>query len=78
MDLAEFSADVAQRYPLQVIRFAEVEKDPGLYFKTGGPGHRHLNMLLAKNIRAGRLVAGFTDSEPGNWTRGRRTNTPKC
>jgi 5-deoxy-glucuronate isomerase len=69
VDLAEFSADVAQRYPLQLVRFAEVEKDPGLYFKTGGPGcERHLNMLLAKNIQAGRLVAGFTDSEPGNWT----------
>jgi 5-deoxy-glucuronate isomerase len=25
-------------------------------------------MLLAKNIEAGRLVAGFTISEPGNWT----------
>ena len=25
-------------------------------------------MLLAKNIEAGRLVAGFTNSEPGNWT----------
>jgi 5-deoxy-glucuronate isomerase len=25
-------------------------------------------MLLAKNIEAGRLVAGLTTSEPGNWT----------
>ena len=25
-------------------------------------------MLLAKNIEAGRLVAWFTISEPGNWT----------
>src|SRR5262244_650920 len=47
----------------------EVEKNPGLNFNTGGPGaRRHLNMLLAKNVQAGRLVAGFTDSEPGNWT----------
>jgi 5-deoxy-glucuronate isomerase len=68
-DLAEFSADVTQRYPLQVVRYAEVLKDPGLTFNTGGPGYqRRLNMLLAKNVRAGRLVAGFTDSEPGNWT----------
>ena len=68
-DLAEFSADVDNRYPLQVVRFKEIEKDPGLNFNTGGPGcKRHLNMLLAKNIQAGRLVAGFTDSEPGNWT----------
>jgi len=25
-------------------------------------------MMLAKNIEAARLVAGFTYSEPGNWT----------
>ena len=69
VDLAEFSADVSGKYPLQVVRYADVEKDPGLYFSTGGLGCRlRLNMLLAKNIEAGRLVAGFTDSEPGNWT----------
>ncbi len=69
VDLAEFSADVEGKYPLQFVRYSEVENDPGLNFNTGGPGaRRHLNMLLAKNIQAGRLVAGFTDSEPGNWT----------
>ena len=69
VDLAEFSSDVSGKYPLQVVRYADVEKDPGLKFNTGGPGStRHLNMLLAKNVEAGRLVAGFTDSEPGNWT----------
>jgi 5-deoxy-glucuronate isomerase len=69
VDFAEFSADVAGKYPLQVIRYSDVEKDPGLNFNTGGPGaRRHLNMLLAKNVQAGRLVAGFTESEPGNWT----------
>lgn len=69
VDLAEFSADVSSKYPMQVVRYADVEKDPGLHFTTGGPGcRRRLNMLLAKNVEAGRLVAGFTDSEPGNWT----------
>lgn len=69
VDLAEFSSDVKNRYPLQVVRYAEISKDPGLKFDTGGSGAtRHLNMLLAKNIQAGRLVAGFTASEPGNWT----------
>jgi len=69
VDIAEFSSDVEHRYPLQVVRYKEVLKDPGLNFNTGGPGYkRHLNMLLAKNVQAGRLVAGFTDSEPGNWT----------
>lgn len=69
VDIAEFSADVENRYPLQVVRFAAISKDPGLKFGTGGPGStRQLHMLLAKNIEAGRLVAGFTFSETGNWT----------
>jgi 5-deoxy-glucuronate isomerase len=69
VDLAEFSADVDHLYPLQVVRFAQLAKDPGLKFSTGGPGYtRHLNMLLAKNIEAGRLVVGFTQADPGNWT----------
>jgi 5-deoxy-glucuronate isomerase len=68
-DIAEFSAEVANRYPLQVVPFLQVEGDPGLKFTTGGSGSsRQLHMLLAKNIEAGRLVAGFTFSEPGNWT----------
>jgi 5-deoxy-glucuronate isomerase len=68
-DIAEFSAEVAKRYPLQVVHFAQVEIDPGLKFKTGGSGSsRQLYMLLAKNVEAGRLVAGFTVSDPGNWT----------
>jgi 5-deoxy-glucuronate isomerase len=69
VDIAEFSAEVANRYPLQVVPFSQVEGDPGLKFTTGGAGNsRQLHMLLAKNIEAGRLVAGFTFSEPGNWT----------
>ena len=68
-DFAEFSAEVTKRYPLQVVRFSELEKNPGLKFVTGGPGcKRELHMLLAKNIEAGRLIAGFTVSDPGNWT----------
>lgn len=69
VDLAEFSSDVAGKYPLKVVRYADVAKDPGLKFVTGGPGSsRDLNMLIAKNVEAGRLVAGFTYSDPGNWT----------
>jgi 5-deoxy-glucuronate isomerase len=68
-DLAEFSAEVANRYPVQVVRFSNISQDPGLKFSTGAPGcRRNLHMLLAKNIEAGRLIVGFTDSEPGNWT----------
>jgi len=69
VDLAEFSCDVTGNYPLRVVRYADVTKDPGLKFVTGGPGSsRDLNMLIAKNVEAGRLVAGFTYSDPGNWT----------
>jgi 5-deoxy-glucuronate isomerase len=68
-DLAEFSAEVANRYPLQMVRFSEIQNNPGLKFTTGGTGcKRELYMLLAKNIDAGRLIAGFTISDPGNWT----------
>ena len=68
-DLAEFSSDVSGNYRLQVVRYAETSQDPGLKFSAGGPGSsRQLNMLIAKNVEAGRLVAGFTHSDPGNWT----------
>jgi 5-deoxy-glucuronate isomerase len=69
VDLAEFSAPVSKKYPTALVRYADVKDNAGLNFNTGGPGSsRHVNMLLAKNIAAGRLVAGFTESEPGNWT----------
>jgi len=69
VDLAEFSAPVKGKYPLKVVRYADVVKDSGLKFVAGGSGSkRELNMLIAKNVEAGRLIAGFTTSEPGNWT----------
>jgi len=69
VDLAEFSSDVTGKYPTKVVRYADVAKDAGLKFITGGPGStRDLTMLIAKNVEAGRLVAGFTYSDPGNWT----------
>jgi len=68
-DFAEFSSDVESKYPLQLVRYAETAQNPGLKFSTGGPGSsRELNMLVAKNVEAGRLVVGFTHSDPGNWT----------
>jgi 5-deoxy-glucuronate isomerase len=69
VDFAEFSADIENQYPLQVIRYSEISKDRSLKFTTGKPGEqRHLNICLGKNVEAGRLVVGFTFSEPGNWT----------
>ena len=68
-DLAEIAAPVAAKHPVQFVSFAEVQKDPGLHFLVGGPAaHRDLNVLIGKNVRAGRLMAGVTFSQPGNWT----------
>ncbi len=68
-DLAEMAAPVAKRYPVQFVSFAEVQKNPGLHFKAGGPSsERMLNVLLGKNVEAGRIMAGVTFSAPGNWT----------
>lgn len=68
-DVAECSAPVAHEYPAQHVAFSDVRHDPGLHFQTGGTGSaRDLNILLGKNVRAGRLLAGVTFSEPGNWT----------
>jgi 5-deoxy-glucuronate isomerase len=69
VDLAEFSADVKGEYPLQVVRYVDVAKDPGMKFVAGNPSSkRELNVLIANNVKAGRLLAGFTFSDPGNWT----------
>ena len=68
-DLAEIAAPVEKRYPVQLVRFADVQKNAALHFKTGGPSaERDLNILLGKNVDAGRIMAGVTFSRPGNWT----------
>jgi 5-deoxy-glucuronate isomerase len=68
-DLAEVAAPVSARHPVQVVRFDDVRKDPGLHFVTGGPAaRRDLNVLVGKNVKAGRIMAGVTFSDPGNWT----------
>ena len=68
-DFAELSAKVERQYPLQFVRFADVQKDPGLHFRAGGTAsERTLNILIGKNVEAGRILAGVTFSAPGNWT----------
>jgi 5-deoxy-glucuronate isomerase len=52
-----------------VVRFADIRQDPTLHVAAGGPtAKRDLNVLIGKNVRAGRVMAGVTFSEPGNWT----------
>jgi len=68
-DLAEISAAVSRRHPVQVVRFADVQRDPTLHVAAGGPTtKRDLNVLIGKNVQAGRIMAGVTFSEAGNWT----------
>jgi 5-deoxy-glucuronate isomerase len=69
VDIAEFAADVDRKYPIQFVARNVASKDPALHFVTGGPGNtRDLNIAIGKNVAAGRLLVGFTFSEPGNWT----------
>jgi 5-deoxy-glucuronate isomerase len=68
-DLAEVAAPVEKHHPVQFVAFSDVQNNSGLHFTTGGPGcQRELNILLGKNVEAGRLMAGVTFSAPGNWT----------
>ncbi|HLK64819.1 MAG TPA: 5-deoxy-glucuronate isomerase [Bryobacteraceae bacterium] len=68
-DFAEISAPVSGSYPLQFVPFAAVRPNPTLHFQAGGPNcRRDLNILIGKNVEAGRILAGVTFSDPGNWT----------
>lgn len=68
-DLAEISAPVERRYPLQFVSFSAVRQNPKLHFIAGQPPiQRDLNVLIGANVEAGRIMAGVTFSTPGNWT----------
>jgi 5-deoxy-glucuronate isomerase len=68
-DLAELAAPVDGVYAPAYVPYADVKRDPALHFRAGGPGSsRELNILVGKNVEAGRLLAGVTFSDPGNWT----------
>ncbi len=68
-DLAEFSAAVQGEYPLQLVRYKDVLADSSLRFETGSAANqRVVSILIGKNVQAGRILGGFTVSEPGNWT----------
>jgi 5-deoxy-glucuronate isomerase len=68
-DLAEISSPVEDHYPLQFVAFDKIRKDPALHFVAGKPPtERDLNILIGKNVEAGRIMAGVTFSSDGNWT----------
>ena len=69
VDLVECSAEVTGDYPLQIVRYSDVQKDPALRFRAGGEAtSRDLNIVFGTNVKAGRILCGFTRSLPGNWT----------
>ncbi len=68
-DLAELSSPVEKQYPLQFVAFSDVRKNEALHFIAGKPPtERDLNILIGKNVEAGRIMAGVTFSTDGNWT----------
>lgn len=69
-DFAEISAPVENKYPLKFVSFLqEVRNDSTLHFIAGAPPiQRDLNVLLGKNVEAGRIMCGVTFSSEGNWT----------
>jgi 5-deoxy-glucuronate isomerase len=68
-DLAEIAAPVDKKYPVQFVSFADVQKDSTLRFNAGKEtNQREVNILIGKNVDAGRIMAGVTFSAPGNWT----------
>jgi 5-deoxy-glucuronate isomerase len=69
VDLVECAAEVTGDYPLQVVRYSDVAADSSLKFRAGGAAtSRDLNIIIGNNVRAGRILAGFTRSAPGHWT----------
>jgi 5-deoxy-glucuronate isomerase len=69
-DLAEVAAPSSKKYPVQIVRFGEIKKDPDLAKQAGfEPYARSLNTVIGeKNVQAARLLAGVTFSKDGNWT----------
>ena len=68
-DFAEISAPVSGAYPVQFVPFEAVRRDSNMHFAAGSPScERDLNIVIGKNVQAGRILAGVTFSKPGNWT----------
>jgi 5-deoxy-glucuronate isomerase len=65
VDFAEFSADVAGKYLLQVVRYSDVERDPGLNFNTGGPAPFK---YAARQERSSETGRGFHRLRTRQWT----------
>jgi 5-deoxy-glucuronate isomerase len=68
-DIVEVAAPVDRRRAVQFVPYGSVSGDRSLHFETGGSAaRRELSVLIGKNVDAGRIMAGVTFSQPGNWT----------
>lgn len=69
VDLVECAAEIDGDYPLQLVPYEQVQQNPAQKFTAGGAStSRDLNIVIGDNVRAGRILMGFTKSQPGNWT----------
>jgi 5-deoxy-glucuronate isomerase len=55
----------------QLVRFPEVKDDPAFFFDVGTAElgtRRRIHNMIAHNVKASRLLAGFTIGDPTAWT----------
>ena len=69
-DLAEIAAPVSKRASgaVRALRRRADRIRACTSTPAAPPSKRDLNVLIGKNVEAGRIMAGVTFSEPGNWT----------
>lgn len=69
-DVVEVAAPASKSYPVQLVRFADIEKDPEKTKDAGFPPYaRKLHTIIGEdNVQAARLLCGVTFSDDGNWT----------
>ena len=78
VDLAEFSADVEGRYPIQFVPYREVEKNASLKFQTGGPASaRVINISAGQERECRTITRRFYDLRIGQLDELAATRTRK-
>ena len=68
-DVAEIACPVTRRFPIALVRFADIKGDAELAKQAGfAPYSRKLHTLIGENVPASRVMCGVTFSDDGNWT----------
>ncbi|MFC2075887.1 5-deoxy-glucuronate isomerase [candidate division KSB1 bacterium] len=69
LDLVEMRAPVDHEYPAVHVPFEQIQNDPSLSPQLGGHScRRTVHLILGPNVKTGRLLAGVTIGDAGNWT----------